>query len=76
MPLLGGFVRLHRLGGVGTQQVVELEPVRSGLFQQVGAYEIVEQLAGSAGGEFAERGRGGEAELRPGVQPEQPEKAG
>ncbi|WP_228023163.1 hypothetical protein [Streptomyces acidicola] len=55
---------------------MELEPVRSGLFQQVGADEIVEQPAGSAGREFAERGRGGEAELRPRVQPEQSEKAG
>jgi hypothetical protein len=76
VPFFGGFFGLGLGGCVSAEQVVELEAVRSDLFQQVGADQIVQELAGTAEGQIAERGGRVEAELGGRVEAEQPEEPG
>jgi hypothetical protein len=68
-----GVVGVRLVGGVGAEKVVEGEPARGVLGDEVGTVEFGQHLAGVGerdGGQAGSRGRG---DVGPGMQAEQPE---
>ncbi|WP_411293161.1 hypothetical protein [Streptomyces sp. CBMA156] len=70
-----GFLLLGLVGGVGAQEVVELVAVGCALFDEVGADQGVQELAGATGREAGEGGRGVQSEVGARVEAEETEEA-
>jgi hypothetical protein len=74
--VFGGLVGGGAFGGVGAQQVMQPVPARCRLLQQVHLGERLQQPGGARRADLGERGGGRDADVRSGVQAEQPEHAG
>jgi len=73
VPDLLAVVRLGLLGGIGAEQVVEGVAAGRLLGEQVRAGQLGQRRAGPVRLDRGEAGRGGEADVRPRVQAQQPE---
>ena len=58
------------------QEIVELEALRDMLFNQIGRYQLVEQLGGVSERKPGQAGRCGQRQIRTRVQTEQAEQPG
>nr|WP_232075338.1 hypothetical protein [Phytohabitans suffuscus] len=76
MALLAGVVGVRLFGGVRAQQVVEGVAAGQVFGGEVGVAELGQESPCAAGGHGGEAGGGGRADVRAGMQAEQPEEPG